>query len=202
MNERLRGTVWFVALQLVFMAALVHVALGVWEWSRWARAGFLVPRDLRWPVFVASGLVVLYGLHRSLYTEARDPYYLAGIVVMLGYAGGYFAWHLVGHPTGLDPSTWLTNEAITLQWFLDHLLAGPVEFFAIAVEVGAAVLLAVLYLSDPVARADSDAQEQDSADTHADGDSAGATSADRESAGDLSADDASAESPSADEDSA
>ena len=149
MNERLRGTVWFVALQLVFMAALAHLALGLWNWARWVDAGFLLPRDFRWPVFVASALAIYYGIHRALYADDRRPYYLAGIVVMLGYAVGYFLWHLIGHPAGLDPSTWFANETISLQWFLDHLFAGAVEFFAIAVEVSAAVLLAVLYITAP-----------------------------------------------------
>lgn len=182
MHERLRGTVWFVALQLVFMAALVHLAVGLWEWSRWFRAGILVPRDVRWPVFVASAIVIFYGLHRALYTEDRDPYYLAGIVVMLGYAVGYFLWHLVGHPAWVDPNTWLVTETIGLQWFLDHLTAGPVEFFAIVVEVGAAVLLAVLYLTTTPEEGTAEAEATDEG-----GDTDGATGRD----GSVGADDVS-----------
>lgn len=149
MNERLRGRIWFVAVQLVFMAALLHFAVGVWNWLRWYDAGFLVPQDWRWPVFVASALVVFYGLHRSLFADNRRPYYLAGIVVMLGYVVGYFAWHIAGHPLFLGAPPPAGEETIGLQWFLDHLTAGPIEFFAIAVESLAATLLAVLYFHTP-----------------------------------------------------
>jgi hypothetical protein len=148
MNRRFRGTVLVVAVQLVFIAAFLHVALGLWNWLRWLEAGFLVPQDLRWPVFVGSGLVILYGIYRFFHAETRERYYLAGIVVMLGYAGGYFGWHLIGHPRWLDPSTWLVTEQVGLEWFLDHLFAGPAEFFAVTVETVAAGLLAVLYVTE------------------------------------------------------
>ena len=150
MNERVRGSVWFVAAQLVFVAALLHLGLGVWNWLRWVDAGFLLPQDLRWPAFVASALLIYYGLHRSLHAEDRRPYYLAGLVAMLTYAVGYFAWHIGGHPVLLIPGTaGVGTENIGVQWFLDHLFAGPVEFFSVAVEVLAAVLLGLLYVTTP-----------------------------------------------------
>ena len=150
MNERVRGSVWFVAAQLVFVAALLHLGLGVWNWLRWLDAGFLLPQDLRWPAFVASALVIYYSLHRSLHAEDRRPYYLAGIVAMLTYAVGYFAWHIGGHPVLLIPGTaGVGTENLGIQWFLDHLFAGPAEFFSVAVEVLAAVLLGILYVTAP-----------------------------------------------------
>ncbi|MEF8775805.1 MAG: hypothetical protein V5A43_04785 [Haloarculaceae archaeon] len=172
MNDRLRGTVWFVAAQLVFVTALLHLALGLWNWLRWIDAGFLLPQDLRWPAFVATALVVYYGLHRALHADDRKPYYLAGIVVMLGYAVGYFAWHIGGHPVLLVPGTGgVGTEKVGIQWFLDHLLAGPAEFFSVAVEVLAAVLLGVLYVTEPAS--DEEGANGAEFEEGVDGDSAG-----------------------------
>ncbi len=148
MDGRVRETIWFVAVQLVFATALLHLALGLLNWIRWFNAGFLFPQDLRWPVFVISALFIYYGLHRALYADNRRPYYLAGIVVMLGYVVGYFGWHLGGHRPYIFFGPGAASEAITLQWLLDHLLAGPLEFVAIVMEILAAVLLATLYVAD------------------------------------------------------
>ena len=149
MEEDTRRLVGFVTAQLVFIAALIHLAIGVLNWVRWLGAGFLVPQDARWPVFVISGLGILAGMFIAYGAENRRPFYLAGIAVMLGYVLAYFGWHLGGHrvllvvgPAGGTP------ESLSLQWFLDHLFAGPVEFVSILVETLAAGGLAVLYASE------------------------------------------------------
>jgi H+/Cl- antiporter ClcA len=159
MNERFRGTVWLLALQFVFMTALVHLAVGLWNWRRWLEAGFLLPADWRWPVFVVSALVLLAGIYRMLYAENRRPYYLAGVLVLLGYAVGYFLWHLIGHPRFLGAGPAAAGEAISLQWFLDHLTAGPIEFFAVVIEVLGAAFLVLLYGTEPTREGASDATE-------------------------------------------
>lgn len=97
MDGDTRRLVAFVASQLVFVAALIHVAVGAVNWVRWLSAGFLVPEDARWPVFVLSGLAIVVGVFAASRAENRRPFYLAGIVVMLGYVVGYFGWHLGGH---------------------------------------------------------------------------------------------------------
>lgn len=149
MDEGTRRLVAFVASQLVFVAALIHVAVGAVNWIRWLSAGFLVPQDARWPVFVLSGLAILAGIYAASRAGNRRPYYLAGIVAMLGYVVAYFGWHLGGHRLLLVAGPAAGNaESITLQWFLDHLFAGAVEFVSILVETLAAIGLTVLFVTE------------------------------------------------------
>lgn len=146
MEADTRRLVEFFTVQFVFAAALIHLTLGLLNWVRWFQAGFLVPRDARWPAFVVSALVVLVGTVYGTRAANRRPFYLAGIALMVGYVLAYFGWHLGGHRllllAGPGPGG---PESISVGWFLDHLFAGPVEFASILVETLAAVGLAVLY---------------------------------------------------------
>lgn len=146
MDDDTRFIVEFVAAQAVFVAALIHLTLGVINWLRYVRAGLFVPQDVRWPVFVVSGAALVAGLYVASHRDRRRRFYAAGVAVMLGYAVGYFAWHLGGHPTLFGPAG--VTETVSVQWFLDHLLAGPVEFASIVAESVAAALLSVLWLTD------------------------------------------------------
>lgn len=148
MDDRTRTAVRFVASQLVFVVGLLHLGIGAVNWLRWAMGGFLLPRDLRWPVFVVSGIAVIVGLYLAREADDRAPYYAAGIVVMLGYVVGYFGWHLSGHRPLLLFGTGTATETVSVQWFLDHLFAGPLETVAVFAEVAAAILLVVLLLTD------------------------------------------------------
>jgi hypothetical protein len=135
----------FVASQLVFVAALIHLGMGLVEWLRYASIGILVPPDVRWPAFVLSGVVIIGGLWLAYRAEAKRPYYLLGLVAMLGYIGGYFAWHLTGHRPLLlfGPAT---THALTLQFVVDHYFAGTMETLSLTVEAVGAVLLGILYV--------------------------------------------------------
>lgn len=149
MDEAVRRTLRFVAVQLVFVAAFLHVAMGVAEWYKWFDAGFLYPRyDDLWAGFILSGCLILVGLYRAAGADDRRPYYLAGIGAMAFYAVGYFFWHLIGHPRQfLTGSPRLRfEEQVGLQWFVDHATAGLLEFVALASEAMAIVLLAILYV--------------------------------------------------------
>jgi len=149
MDANTRRVVGFVTAQLVFIAALVHLGLGLFQWiEKLVLAGWLVPRDARWPVFVFSGLAVLVGMYAAARAGNRRPYYAAGIVVMLGYVVAYFGWHLGGHRLLLVAGPGAGNESISVGWFLDHLFAGPVEFLAIVTETLAALGLAVLFVTE------------------------------------------------------
>lgn len=148
MDDRTRTALQFVASQLVFVVGLLHLGLGLVNWLRWLQAGFLFPRDLRWPVFVVSGIAVLVGIYLAREADDRTPYYAGGIAVMLGYAVGYFAWHLSGHRPLLLLGRGTATESVSVQWFLDHLFAGPVETVSVFAEVTAALVLLVLLLSD------------------------------------------------------
>jgi hypothetical protein len=148
MERDTRRVVGFVTSQFVFIAALVHLSLGVVNWLRWLQAGVLVPRDARWPVFVLSGFAILVGTFYGARAENRRPFYAAGIVVMLGYVLAYFGWHLGGHRLLLVVGRGAgAPETLSVQWFLDHLFAGPVEFVSIVVETLGAAGLAVLFVT-------------------------------------------------------
>jgi len=148
MDANTRRVVGFVTAQLVFIAALIHLGLGLFQWlEKLVLAGWLVPRDARWPVFTLSGLAVLVGMYAAARAENRRPYYVAGIAVMLGYVVGYFGWHLGGHRLLLIVGASTGSESISVGWFLDHLFAGPVEFLAIVTETLAALGLAVLFVT-------------------------------------------------------
>jgi hypothetical protein len=150
MDDDTRFVIEFLAAQAVFVSALIHLTAGVMNWLRWWQGGgYLVPQDLRWPLSVVSGIAIIAGLYVGSHREYRRPFYAAGIVAMAGYVLAYFGWHLGGHRLGLvvGPAAG-GSEAVSLQWFLDHLLAGPVEFISVAVEILAVMLLAVLLLAD------------------------------------------------------
>ena len=136
------------AAQLVFVAGLIHVVIGAVNWLRWLGVGFLVPRDLRWPLFVLSGLAVLGGLVLAGRAADRRPFYAAGVVAMLGYVVGYFGWHLSGHRPLLVLGPAAAPETVSVAWFLDHLLAGPLETATLVVEFLAIVVLLALLVDE------------------------------------------------------
>lgn len=148
MNERLQGQLRLITAQFVWIAALLHVGVGVVQWYRRVQYGIWLPQDVRFALFILSGLALIGGLYFAARAEDRRPYYLAGIAIMLGYVAGYFAWHFFGHRPYILWGPGQPYDSVSRQWFLDHLLAGPIEFGAILVEVFAAVLLAVLYRTE------------------------------------------------------
>ena len=148
MDESVARALRFAAAQLVFVAGLIHLGLGAVNWLRWLSVGFLVPRDLRWPLFVLSGLVVLGGLFAAGRATDRRPFYAAGIVAMLGYAVGYFGWHLSGHRPLLLLGPAGARESVTVAWLLDHLFAGPVETVALFAEFLAIAALVALLVAE------------------------------------------------------
>lgn len=52
------------------------------------------PRPL---LFVLSGIAIIVGINLVLVGVPRKPIYLLGMLLMVTYFGGYFAWHLTGH---------------------------------------------------------------------------------------------------------
>ena len=148
MDADRRAVLEFAAAQLAFVVGLLHLGMGLVNWTRYLGAGFYVPPDARWPAFVASGIVVLAGIVLARRADDRRPSYAAGVVAMLGYAVGYFGWHLAGHRPLLVLGPAAAAESVTLRWFLDHLFAGPLETVAVLAEVLAALLLLGLLLGD------------------------------------------------------
>jgi len=154
MDDGTRGLLTFVAAQSVFVAALIHLVLGVTNWLRWIQGGFLLPRDFRWPVFVVSALLLFVGMYVATHRERRRPFYVGGILVLGGYVVGYFVWHLTGHRPLLLLGNPAGTETLSVQWFLDHLFGSLVGFAAIFFEVVAVVALAILFVTEEEAPAD------------------------------------------------
>ena len=145
MGARNRSTLLFVASQLVFLSAFIHISLGVLKWGEYASFGILFPPDVRWPLFVVSGVAVVAGMGLARRSSHRRRWYLAGAVAMLGFVSAYFFWHLGGHRPLfiLGPST---HHDLTLSFIVAHYFAGPLETFTLSIELLAAILLSVLYL--------------------------------------------------------
>jgi hypothetical protein len=149
MDDDLPAPVYLLAAHLAVVVAVIHLSLGLFNWLRWASAGFLFPQDVRWPLFVASGVALVLGLLLAAQGRYRRPLYVGGILLMVGYVVGYFGWHLGGHRTFLlfGENTGHHHEPLSTV-LLDHLFAGPVEFLAIASEVALAVVLAYLLVRE------------------------------------------------------
>lgn len=136
--------VYLVAAHLAVVVAVIHLSLGLFNWIRWAQAGFLVPRDLRWPLFVISGLAMFIGLLLAAQGRYQRPLYAGGILLMVVYVVGYFSWHITGHRPLLFFGEAGQHQTPLSTLLIDHLFAGPVKFVAIASEVALALLLVYL----------------------------------------------------------
>ncbi|UPV76345.1 hypothetical protein M0R89_19480 (plasmid) [Halorussus limi] len=147
-DSGLSSPVHLLAAHLAVLVAVIHVTLGLYNWVRWASAGFLIPRDLRWPLFVFSGVVLVVGLLLAAQGRYRRPLYVGGILLMAVYVVGYFAWHATGHRPLLLFGEGATHAGPLVPFLLDHLFAGPVKFLAIVSEVTLAVLLAYLLVRE------------------------------------------------------
>lgn len=148
MEESRAVALRFAASQLVFLAALIHLGVGAMEWLRRLQYGIVVPIQLQYPLFVLSGVTVMAGLAVAWQSPRRRPWYLAGFVAMLGYVLAYFAYHLGGHRRAiLFGRRMAPPEPVTLQFFLDHYFATTLATITLTVELLAALLLAVLYIS-------------------------------------------------------
>lgn len=137
-----------VAAHLAVLVAVIHLALGVSNWLTYLGGGIIVPPDVRWPLFVVSGLAIVAGLVAAVAGVDRRPLYAAGVGLMLVYIVGYFAWHVGGHRPLLIVGPGTHHHGSTVSYLVAHVFAGPVEFLALASETALAGLLALLYYRD------------------------------------------------------
>lgn len=137
---------WFrlAGANLALIVALLHLGLGLVNWLRYLSGGVLVPTDIRWPLFVISGVAMLAGLALAREPRYRTPLYAGGMLLMVVYIVGYFGWHVGGHRRLilLGPST--HHDVSLLPFLIDHLFAGVIEFVAIVTEVALFVVLGYL----------------------------------------------------------
>ncbi|WP_338738266.1 hypothetical protein [Haloplanus salilacus] len=134
-----------VAAHLVILVAVIHLALGVSNWLTYLAGGIIVPPDVRWPLFVLSGVAIVAGLVAAIAGVDRRPLYAAGVGLMIVYVVGYFAWHVGGHRPLLIVGPGTHHHGSTLAYLVAHVFAGPVEFLALVSETALASLLGVLY---------------------------------------------------------
>jgi hypothetical protein len=148
MNLRAFDPLHVVAVHLAVLVAVIHLALGVSNWLTYLSGGILVPPDVRWPLFVLSGLAIVAGLVAAIGGVDRRPLYAAGVALMIVYVVGYFAWHAGGHRPLLIVGPGTHHHGSTLAYLLAHVVAGPAEFLALASETALAGLLGYLYYHD------------------------------------------------------
>ncbi|WP_435068453.1 hypothetical protein [Haloplanus sp. C73] len=144
MNLRSFDPLHIVAAHLVVIVAVIHLALGVSNWLTYLSGGILFPPDLRWPLFVVSGLALVGGLVAVIAGAERRPLYLAGIGLMVVYVVGYFAWHAGGHRPLFFAGPGTHHHGSTLAYLAAHVVAGPAETLALASETALAVVLGYL----------------------------------------------------------
>jgi hypothetical protein len=148
MDTRSRDALVFVASQLVFGTALLHIGIGLAEWFRRVQYGLLVPYQLRYPLFVLAGVAVIAGMAVAWRSERRREWYLAGFVTMLSFVAAYFLYHLTALEGYLLRGAEAHTHDLTVQILLDHYFATSFTTIALTLELLAAALLAVLYVFD------------------------------------------------------
>jgi hypothetical protein len=135
----------YLAANLAVIVATIHIALGVYNWYRYARIGIYVPPDLRWPLFVASGVAVLGAIVLVARGWPRRPFYLGGIGLMIVYIVGYFWWHIGGHRLPFAPGPRTHHHGPLSVYILDHIVAAP-PYTQLALATELLLLLGLLVL--------------------------------------------------------
>ena len=134
---------------LALIVAGLHLFHPKYGMERFARLLVLDPALLithpRPLAFVLSAIAIVIGIYLVLYGFLEKPIYILGILLMLTYIVGYFAWHLSGHGGflpgrlphyhGLEP-----HEAV-----ISHLNSDNWAVAALVSETLLAATLALLY---------------------------------------------------------
>lgn len=101
--------------------------------------------DPRPVAFVLSGLAIIFAIKLVLFGVPRRPIYLLGMLLMVTYFTGYFAWHLSGHGGFLPMREPLYHGLQPHEAVISHLRE---DSWAVAAKLSEATLftlLAVLY---------------------------------------------------------
>lgn len=100
------------------------------------------PRPL---LFLVSGLAILAGPILLLWGFPRKPVYIGGVVLMVTYVVGFFAWHLSGHGGFLPGREPLYHGLTPVQAVIEHLRAYPIAGLSKMAEILLLLVLLVLY---------------------------------------------------------
>jgi hypothetical protein len=137
------------ATQVATFVGMLHFWLGARNWSAYLGSGTVIPPDVRGPLFLISGLLLLVGVAVVMLEDITDRrVYAGGIVLTVTYLVGYYAWHLGGHSflSGGARNADLAGHGDPIEFFVSHTFVfnDPVVFFSLLTEVVLLVLLTVL----------------------------------------------------------
>jgi hypothetical protein len=137
--------------QLAAIVGMLHLWLGVREWSLYLGGGILLPPDVRVPLWTLSGVGLLVGVAIVALEDITDRrVYAAGAALALTYVLGYYSWHLGGHRSFFLTGDPQLHDVGPIEFVVSHTFAGPIEFFALLTEAALLVtLLALLRRPEP-----------------------------------------------------
>lgn len=104
------------------------------------------PRPL---AFALSGTALIAGVGLAAVGWRRKLIYLLGMLLMVIYLTGYFAWHLTGHGGFLPVREPVYHGLHPAEAVVSHLLEYPVARASKIVEAALLLVLAVLYRREP-----------------------------------------------------
>ncbi|SDR11229.1 hypothetical protein SAMN04489842_2381 [Natronobacterium texcoconense] len=100
------------------------------------------PRPL---AFVLSAIAIVIGIYLVLFGVLEKPIYVLGILLMMTYVVGYFAWHLTGHGGFLPGREPHYHGVAPHEVVVNHLRNDRWALVSVVTETLLAVLFAVLY---------------------------------------------------------
>jgi len=100
------------------------------------------PRPL---AFVLSAIAIVFGIYLVLFGFLEKPIYVLGILLMVTYIVGYFAWHLTGHGGFLPGRKPHYHGVAPHEAVVNHLRGDSLALVAVVTETLLAMILALLY---------------------------------------------------------
>lgn len=148
LDQRLR----YAAAGLAYVVAALHLFHPKFGISRLAvrlsETPELLVYDPRPVAFVLSGTAIVVGVTVVLFEFPKKPLYALGMVLMVIYIAGYFAWHLTGHGGFLPGREALLHGHQPHEAVIAHLTGDRWAATAIVAEIALLGVLAVLYSRD------------------------------------------------------
>lgn len=152
MDDSVRGTLEFAAVQLAAVVAGLHLYWGIPRLVTAARIDQPIYWDPRPLLFIASGigiLLVLLLVRQRILSRVRA--YVLGIGLMLTYLLGWAYWHLAGHTAVLpwaEDTHGHGHDGNPLVILGDHLVASPIDGVSKTTETLLLVVLALLLYTE------------------------------------------------------
>lgn len=100
------------------------------------------PRPL---AFVLSAIAIVSGMSLVLFGFLEKPIYALGLLLMVTYIIGYFAWHLTGHGGFLPGREPHYHGVAPHEAVVNHLQGDSWALVAVVTETLLAIILALLY---------------------------------------------------------